>query len=267
MAPNKTAAYRLGFTITELVITVAIMTMLLGYAWEFYFSGRETMRHSVSQSQMQMESRIFLDHLGREISSAYRFHEVDRTSPTQKKFSFYSYQFSRTTLERILYNEATGQAISPQDQKFDVLKIEYIWNSADKKVQRIQTPGFLYFLKRPMQFTQGPSAQYEGTPNAPSTKDVLHNIQDFDVRPFEQKYKKDFNDGEDPFTLREIKDTGVNNASSATFIAVRLHNKIDESANKRDEELDLVAKFYSRTRLAEAAYPGYFSTMDIRPEF
>jgi len=48
---------------------------------------------------------------------------------------------------------------------------------------------------------------------------------------------------------------------------LRIHTKIDESAGKRDEELDIVTKFYSSYRLAEVANPGSFSTTDSDGKF
>jgi prepilin-type N-terminal cleavage/methylation domain-containing protein len=253
---------RKGFTITELIITIAVMTMLLGYAWQIYFSGRETMRHNVSQSQMQTENRIFFDHLGREIAQAYRFIDLNANVGTKKVFSFYSFQLTRTGIDRILNDEATGNALAPRDQKFDVLKIEYEWHLHDKSVERRQTPGFLYFLRKPMEFVEGPPAQYEGTPNVKYKKDVLRNVHEIELKAFEIKYKKNFAEGEEPFDLREITGAEPGNASMATFLAMRVHCKIDEVKTRRDEELDLVAKFYSRVRLNDAAYSGYFSTVD-----
>lgn len=252
---------RRGFTLVELFVTMAIVTLLMGYAWKIYFSGRDTMRNTVSQSQMQSETRWFFDQLARDVAAAYRFIEVN---PTLKKFSFYCFQTSRRTLEDMLYNSG-GQAIAPQDQVIDVLKIEYRLE-ANGQVKRQQTPGILNFLRNPMVFAEGPAAQYSGTSNEPGTKTVLHNIADFEFTGYEQDFKASARPDEDPVIIRKIDGTDAAQAGKTSFIALRVHNKIDERQG-RDEELDLVCKFYSRVRLADAAYPGYFSTTDENGDY
>lgn len=252
-----------GFTIPELIITIVIVAILLGYAWSIYFSGRETMRQNVSQSHMQNETRIFFDHLTQEIAQAYRFLEIDGENTEVKKFSFYSFQFFRAGLDRIYYNEATAALLPPNDQKFDVVKYEYVWNKKDKTLKKSQTGGFLYFLRRPMTFEVGPVGQYEGSKDvAFVNKIVLKSLDEFELKGYEQNYKSDAPDNEPPYTLREIHGNGEGNASSATFLVLHVHNKIDEVGSRRDEEVDLVGKFYSRARLADAAYPGYFGSVD-----
>ena len=252
---------RRGFTLVELFVTMAIVSLLMGYAWKIYFSGRETMRNTVSQSQMQAETRWFFDQLARDIAAAYRFIEVD---PAGKKFSFYCFQTSRRVLEDMLYDTA-GKAIAPQDQVIDVLKIEYRLE-ANGQVKRQQTPGMLNFLRPQMTFTVGPAAQYSGTSNEPGTKTVLHNIADFQFAGYEQEFKANARPDEDPVVIRKIEGTDPTKAGKTSFITLRVHNKIDEKQG-RDEELDLVCKFYSRVRLADAAYPGYFSTTDENGDY
>jgi hypothetical protein len=49
---------------------------------------------------------------------------------------------------------------------------------------------------------------------------------------------------------------------------LRIHTKIDEGSEKRrDEELDIVTKFYSSVKLAEVANPGHFSSTDSDGRF
>jgi len=254
-----------GFTIPEMMITIAIMTMLMYFAWSFYFQGRELTRHGVSQSQMQNETRIFFDHLTREIAAAYRFIDIDGENPESRKFSFYSFTYARTGLDRINFDEATGESVPTQDQKFKVLKILYEWTKGTGTVTKTQTPGYLYFLRKPvMEFSPGPNAEFENSPDAPYVKEVLHNIADFEVKGYELNYNKTTYP---PFTMREITGTGPNNATMSTFIVLRIHNKIDEAGQRRDEELDLVGKFYSKVRLMDTEYPGYFSTIDEQEGF
>ncbi|MBF0409241.1 MAG: hypothetical protein HQM10_18015 [Candidatus Riflebacteria bacterium] len=254
MKPNNRRA---GMTIMEMVVTVAIVTFLMGYAWKIYFGGRETVRHLGAQSQMQSETRWFFDRLARDIAGAYKFVEIDTG---QKKFSFYSYQTSRRTLEDMYY-KADGKAIKPIDWVMDVNLIEYSL-VAGGKVKRKQIPGFLAFIKRPMLFTKGPAAQYTGTPNVESEGTSLSDIVDFEVVGYEQIITKKANTDEVTVSARKVDGVNPADAAKACFIVLRIHNKIDEQGDRRDEELDLVCKFFSRVRCAEAAHPGTFCSTD-----
>ena len=82
---------KIGFTLVELMVAVVLIALLMGFAWNFYFSGRETMRHTVSQSQIQSDTRIIADHLEGEMSACYSFNEIDSDA---KQFSFYSFTYS-----------------------------------------------------------------------------------------------------------------------------------------------------------------------------
>lgn len=82
MAPEKC---KKGITLVEMMVVAAVVTLLMGFAWHFYFSGRETMRHTVSQSQVQADTRIMLDQLETEMTSCYAFDEVDSQ---EKKIQF-----------------------------------------------------------------------------------------------------------------------------------------------------------------------------------
>lgn len=241
----------------EMVVTVVLVSFLMGYAWKIYFGGRETMRHTVSQSQMQTETRVFFDHLNLDISSAYRFIEVN---PDDGKISFYRFQTSRNTLEAMLYDPNTGKTLPVTTYGIDVLKVEYS-KQADGTVKRSQTPGILKIHKN-MEFSEGSPSQYENTPNAPFEKTVLHNIADFDVKGYEQTFIASNDPNVNPVSIKEIDGKDPKKAPKITFIVLRIHNKIDEVKSRRDEELDLVGKFFSRVRLADAAYPGYFCSTD-----
>jgi len=251
---------RSAFTLVEMIVTVLIVSMLMGYAWKIFFGGRETMRHTVSQSQIQAESRWFLDHLARDIAASYRFYAVN---PAEMKFGFYSFQLTRTPTDEIFYDTLRGTFKKPDDYSINVLKIEYSWNQ-NGTVKRSQVPGYLKFIKSPPEFQEGPSAQYENTENAKSEKIVLSHINDFEFKPYQQVYKRNTANPTEPPKVQvvPILSTDPKKAVLTTFITLRIHNKIDEKGDRRDEELDLVGKFYSRVRLAEAAYPGYFCITD-----
>ena len=145
MAHAKGMPKMSGFTIVEMMVTVVIVSMLMAYAWDIYFSGRETMRHGVSQSQMQTDARSFFDRLGREIPSVYRFIETDTQNTDKKTFSYYCFVTARTPIENILFNETTGYANSPNDQKFRVLRVNYEWEKSTFSIKRSQVLGDLYF--------------------------------------------------------------------------------------------------------------------------
>jgi len=250
----------------EMIITTVILTLLMGYAWKIYFGGRETMRNTISQSQMQTETRIFLDHLAAEIASAYRFIKVDTEN---KKFSFYCYHYGRITLEDMYYNSGSSTAI---DKRYIlVLKIEYTWN-ADGTIKKSQIPGHLFFLDKTKrntdaEFTEAPATEVDSS-IAKYEKVVLHNIMDFQVAAYKQEFHPNPKDGEDYITIKRIKNGATQSeAAGTTFITLRIHNKIEERADRRDEELDLVSKLYSRVQLAEALYPSYFCSTDGRFEF
>jgi hypothetical protein len=263
MAPNsEIVPRRRAVTIVEMVVTVLIVSFLMGYAWKIWMSGRETTRHTVSQSQMQADTRIFLDRLARDIAAAYRFYTVD---PAERKFGFYSFQLTRTPLDEIFYDTLRGTYKKYDDYAINVLKIEYTWNP-DGSVTRSQVPGYLRFLRTPMSFQEGPPAQYEGTENARHEKVMLQHVASFTFKAYQQVFKRNSANPTEPPTVQVIPVPGPLNdpkkAALTTFIVLRLHNKIDEQGDRRDEEVDLVGKFYSRVRLAEAAYPGYFCTTD-----
>lgn len=248
----KQRAEKTGFTLVEMMIVIVLLTMLLGFAWKFYFSGRESMRHTVSQSQVQADTRIFLDQLEVEMGSCYSFFDIDSEN---NKFAFYAFAFVRTPLDEVLYDtsgnpRSTG---TDSDAKIKVVKYEYAW--ADGKVTKKRTPGWLQFLKRPMQFREGDPAHFIAA-YSKMTKVVLRDIADFSVRGYRQT--------PDPTTDSGFKIEPVtpDKADEAAFITLRLHTFKEQSANRRDEELDIVTKFYSQTKLAEVANPDFFCTTD-----
>lgn len=250
MATKNTAA----FTLTEMMVVVVVVTLLMGFAWHFYFSGRETMRHTVSQSQIQLDTRIFLDHLEVEMSSCYAFSEVDTQN---KKFSFYSYTFTPPHLDDVLYDPTGKPHTTGADSEASLMmvKYEYEWKEDGTVVKR-RTPGKLYFLQNPMKFS-------ESEPTDPRyssmEKTVLRDIADFEVKAYSQKIQRE---GE---VLNPVIEpvTAPDKIEDAAFIVLRLHTRIDEQSEKRrDEELDIVTKFYSSVKLSEVANPGYFASTD-----
>ncbi|HEY9069206.1 MAG TPA: prepilin-type N-terminal cleavage/methylation domain-containing protein [Candidatus Ozemobacteraceae bacterium] len=248
---------RSGFTLVEMMVTVVIITFLMGYAWKIYFSGRETMRYNVSMSQMQAEARWFFDQISRDVAACYRFYAVN---PDEKKLGMYCFQYTRTPLDYVFYNDSTGgTAIPVGDQQIDVLKVEYTF-TPDGKVKRAQTPGKLKFQSATPTFTQGPASQYSGTENEAREKVLLENIADFVYRPYTQEFKQNAAAGD---TYVTVTPAGSSSASSTVFITLRIHSKIDEKhSERRDEELDIVAKLYSRVKLADAMYQGVFCSTD-----
>jgi prepilin-type N-terminal cleavage/methylation domain-containing protein len=243
-----------GFTLTEMMVVVVLVTLLMGFAWHFYFSGRETMRHTVSQSQIQLDTRLFLDHLEIEMSSCYAFSEVDTQN---KKFSFYSYTFTPPHLDDVLYEtDGTPQNTGEDSEaSLSMVKYEYEWKDDGKVIKR-RTPGKLNFLQNPMRFTEAEAtdARYSSM-----EKTVLRDIADFEVKAYSQKIQRE---GE---VLTPVIDpvTAPDKMDEATFIVLRLHTKIDElSERRRDEELDIVTKFYSSVKLSEVANPGAFASTD-----
>ncbi len=243
---------RRGVTLVEMMIVAAILTLLLGFAWQFYFGGRETMRHTVSQSQVQADTRIFLDQLELEMTSCYSFVEVDSTN---KKFSFYSFTYSKVSLDDIYYDTSGNPRSTGKDSdaRIMVAKYEYRWENGN--VIKKRTPGFLNFLQEPMKFVQGDSSVFTNN-YGPMEKTVLRNIADFEVRGYSQTPDPESDTG----TKIELLTT--EKSADTAFIVLRLHTMKDEAPNRRDEELDIVTKFYSNTKLAEIANPGYFSSTD-----
>lgn len=249
-----------GFTLTEMCITVAIVTMMMGYAWRIYFSGRETTRHTISQSQMQSDARIFFDRLSRDMMMSYQFYLLNQD---ENRFGFYAFQTTRTPLDDIYYRYPTGEALPYSEQRINILKIEYSLQ-ADGTVVREQTPGYLKFILVPPEFNDGPASQYEGTENAPSRKVLLKNISSFQFKG----YRHIFTPGvKPPVTTEVINPSDAASVRNTSFIALKIHSHIDEGAARNDEELELAAKFYSRTRLAEDSNPGAFSSVDANHRF
>ena len=138
----------------ELIVAVTIATLILSYAWKFYFSGRETMRNTVTQSQIQSDTRLFFDHLENQMSACYSFFEMNED---EHKFGFYSFVYSRTPLDEIYYDHSgkVQKTDKNSKQKIKVVKYEYSW--VDGKVTLNRVPGWLYFLQQPMKFEEGSS--------------------------------------------------------------------------------------------------------------
>ncbi|HNX75823.1 MAG TPA: prepilin-type N-terminal cleavage/methylation domain-containing protein [Candidatus Rifleibacterium sp.] len=249
MAHNSTSR---GVTLVEMMVVAVILTMLLGFAWQFYFGGRETMRHTVSQSQVQADTRILLDQLELEMTSCYSFLEIDSAN---KKFSFYSFTYSKVALDDIYYDTSGNpRSTGPDsDARIMVAKYEYRWENGT--VIKKRTPGWLYFLQQPMKFVQGDASVFTSNYGA-MEKPVLRNIADFEVKGYAQNPDRDSETG------TKITPVTVAKSGDAAFIVLRLHTMKDEAPNQRDEELDIVTKFYSNTKLAEIANPGYFSSTD-----
>lgn len=249
---------RKGFTLVEAMIVAGILTLLLGFAWKFYFGGRETMRHTVSQSQVQADTRLLLDQLEVEMGSCYSFNEIDTDG---KKFSFYAYAFVRTPLDVVLY-DASGNPRSggsDSDSKLKVIKYEYSWAEGGKVTKR-RTPGWLLFLRNPMEFKEGDPSAFIAA-YSKLEKVVLRDIADFDIKGYSQTPDKTADSGFKTEPVTPAK------SSDAAFIVLRLHTRKDEAASRRDEELDIVTKFYSQVKLAEVSNPDFFCTTDRQGKF
>lgn len=250
-----------AFTIVEMIITVAIMSFIAIYAWRIYFSGSETMRHTVSQSQIQSDMRLFLDKLEAEMMACYAFDTVDTEN---KKFSFYTFTYGKKSLDEIYYDESGKIRSIKEDestQSIKVLKMDYSWN--DGKVTKIRTPGWLYFLREPMIFQPDPSSEAFTDDEKPAVTVPLKDISEFEVRGYYQKKHKE-SDGDGDYDYIPVT---PETASTTTFIVLRLHALKDEVAARRDEEIEIVTKFYSSVRLAEETNPGYFCSTDHNGRF
>lgn len=242
-----------AFTLVELIVSIAIAALVGGYAWKVYFSGSETMRHTVSQSQIQSDIRNFLDDMETEMMSCYAFDTVDSEN---KKFSYFSYTYGKVSLDDIYYDVSgePRETNADSDARIKVKKIEYSW--ADGKVTKKRTPGWLYFLHKPWTFEEEKSASAIDTGDQAMEKEILKDISEFEIKGYSQLPDLTSDTG--------IKVTPVTpeTATETTFIVLRLHALKDEVGKRRDEEIDIVTKFYSAIRLAEAANPGYFSSTD-----
>ena len=249
-----------AFTLVELIVSMLILAFIAGYIWKVYFSSSESMRHTVAQSQIQADIRNFLDQLETEMITCYCFDSVDSDN---KSFSFYCFPFGRETLEDIYYEYPSGEpkAVNEEsDQSFKVKKIEYSWK--DGTVTKKRTPGKLYFLKKPMVF-ESSSSGFDEEDKA-MTKEVLKNIDDFEVKGYCQTVNSLAASFEEAVEYTVVT---PDTASSTSFIVLRVHAFKEEGGKKRDEELDIVTKFYSSIRLADAANPGYFCSTDDEGRF
>ena len=243
-----------GFTMTELMVCLVLVTMLLGYAWKFYFGGRETMRHTVSQSQVQADTRIFLDKLENRMASCYEFNEIDSE---KNDFSFYSFVYSRTPLDDVLYDSSGNphKTDNTSNQRIKVVRYQFTLRE-DGTVVENRMPGWLFFLQKPMRFVKGNPEHYLPTESEVKNKVVLRNIAEFNIKGYKQSSDKSESSG------IKIEPVKKENSKDAAFIILRIHTKKEEGRNRRDEELDIVTRFYCQTKLAELANPGHFCTTD-----
>ncbi len=238
-----------------------ILAFIAGYIWKVYFSSSESMRHTVAQSQIQADIRNFLDQLETEMITCYCFDSVDTEN---KSFSFYCFPYGRYSLEEIYY-DVSGEpkgVTEESDQKIKVKKMEYSWK--DGVITKKRTPGWLCFLQKPMVFENAGSSREFDDEDKAMTKEVLKNIDDFDVKGYSQVIDPNAPSIEEGV---EYKLVTPETASSTTFIVLRVHAFKEEGGKKRDEELDIVTKFYSSIRLADSANPGYFCSTDDEGRF
>ena len=253
MIPNLSINQKKAITLVELIVAMLIMAFIAIYVWRVYFNSTESMRYTVSQSQIQSDIRIFLDKLETEMMTCYAFDKVDTEN---KKFSFYSFTYGKMSLDEILYDTSGNprSTASDSDSRIKVLKLEYSW--ADGKVTKKRTPGWLYFLHRPPEFQADPTSTAFDDSEKAYEDDVLKEISEFDVKGYCQLPDLGLD------KLVKITPVTPETATSTTFIVLRLHAFKEEGGKKRDEEIDIVTKFYSSIRLAEAANPGCFCTTD-----
>ncbi len=246
-----------AFTLVEMMVSMLIIAFIAGYAWKIYSNSGETMRHTVSQSQIQADIRGFLDNLETEMMTCYSFDTIDTD---KKKFSFYCFTYSKQPLDDILYDGDTLKNTGPDsDAKIKVKKIEYSWENGI--VTKKRTPGWLYFLQRPIKFEASTSNAFDATDKA-MTKEELRDISEFEVKG----YLQELNGSPEDKGLK-IAPVKTEESYKAAFIVLRLHTHKDEGAKRRDEEIDIVNKFYSTIRIANLTNVGYFSTTDIDGSF
>jgi len=241
-----------AFTLVEMMVSLLIIAFIAGYAWKIYSNSGETMRHTVSQSQIQADIRSFLDNLEAEMMTCYSFDTVDTD---KKMFSFYSFMNKKQPLDEILYDgDSLKSTDSDSDAAILVKKIEYSWENGI--VTKKRTPGLLYFLQKPMKFQASTSNAVDLADKA-MTKEDLRDITEFEVKG----YLQEPNGSNEDKGLKITKLT-PEDSYKATFIVLRLHTHKDEGGKRRDEEIDIVNKFYSSIRLANSINLGYFSTTD-----
>ena len=241
-----------AFTLVEMMVAMLIIAFIAGYAWKIYSNSGETMRHTVSQSQIQADIRGFLDNLEAEMMTCYAFDTID----TEKKmFSFYCFTYSKQPLDNLLYDGANPKSTgTDSDAALKVKKIEYSW--ADGIVTKKRTPGWLYFLQKPIKFEASTSNAFDETDKA-MTKEELKDITEFEVKGY---YQQTGGTPENKGLI--VKQVKPEESSTAAFIVLRLHTHKDEGAKRRDEEIDIVTKFYSSIIVSSITNPGYFSTTD-----
>lgn len=244
---------RKAFTLVEMMVAMLIIAFIAGYAWKIYSNSGETMRHTVSQSQIQADIRGFLDNLEAEMMTCYSFDTIDTE---KKKFSFYCFTYSKQPLDNLLYDGTNPKSTgSDSDACVKVKKMEYSWD--DKGiVTKKRTPGWLYFLQQPMKFEASTSNAFDESDKA-MTKEELKDITEFEVKGYFQQPG-----GTDEEKGLKITPVTPDDSYKATFIVLRLHTHKNEGAKRRDEEIDIVTKFYSKIRIANVTNPGYFSTTD-----
>ena len=241
-----------AFTLVEMMVSMLIIAFIAGYAWKLYSNSGETMRHTVSQSQIQADIRSFLDNLEAEMMTCYSFDTIDTD---KKMFSFYCFTYSKQPLDNILYDGSAIKSTGPDsDAAIKVKRIEYSWENGI--VTKKRTPGWLYFLQKPMKFEASNSNAFDATDKA-MTKEELRDISEFEVKGYSQELGGNPEDKGLKITQLKPEDS-----YKAAFIVLRLHTHKDEGAKRRDEEIDIVNKFYSTIRVANLTNLGYFSTTD-----
>ncbi len=81
----KNINFERGFTLLELILTLVLLTVVLGSAYSFYFMGLNSYHGGVNQIDLQQNARIAMD----KISSELKFADYYSIKDTGEKIYFF----------------------------------------------------------------------------------------------------------------------------------------------------------------------------------
>ncbi|MFC1744230.1 hypothetical protein ACFL35_09550 [Candidatus Riflebacteria bacterium] len=242
-----------SFTLVEAMIAVGIMSLLIFILLKLFVQKSMVFRELEQRLAEQGDTRITLELMYRDVSSSYRFTRLD---PVQGVIEMICAQKDPTELSESFRgpNPKIGKKPDPTSLFLRVNKIRYYFKGGKSKDKRLgrtiyrkSTPGKFFLLTET--FVPG------GVKGKPRDLLALRHIEKFDFEAFSVDQKG-----------IHTRVNPANKAMLARTSLLVLHiimTKYEQEAGALKMSLNL----YSRARISESLFPGYFNTIDRYVEF
>lgn len=165
-----------GFTVLELIITLAITTMIMGVAYTFFFTNNKTLNTTEINSELQSEAENIeqlLLNLGTQAKNIYSINNISADDPINK------------------YSELTLNTNEEENYKKTITNIVLNYEDASKFVLSLESDGT---LKVSFDDNNGTNDISETT--------LSTNIKEIKIRPLDVRMV--VNQGDDTFTSKKL---------------------------------------------------------------